>query len=191
VEPVPHLRPRRPAGRVAGDYILAHFKDRKIAIVHDKTTYGQGLPTWPKATINPRRNEGSALRRRQPPATRTSPRWCEDQGSAPPSSTGRRALHRCHDPAAVARSRRAAQIIGGDGIADDEFAAIAGPGAEGTLMTSSADPRRRPEAQAVLARFRVRNVQPQAYTLYSYAAVEIIKQARGRELARSAHGSRR
>ena len=30
-------------GKVAGDYLAAHFKDAKIAVVHDKTTYGQGL----------------------------------------------------------------------------------------------------------------------------------------------------
>src|SRR5215469_16005125 len=30
-------------GKVAGGYILAHFKGKKIAFVHDKTTYGKGL----------------------------------------------------------------------------------------------------------------------------------------------------
>src|SRR5690606_27419352 len=30
-------------GAVAAAYILKHMKDKKIAIVHDKTTYGQGL----------------------------------------------------------------------------------------------------------------------------------------------------
>ena len=38
-----------------------------------------------------------------------------------------------------------APLMGGDGIADDEFAAIAGPGAEGTLMTFSPDPRTNPK----------------------------------------------
>jgi len=28
---------------VAGEYIAKSFKDKKIAILHDKTTYGQGL----------------------------------------------------------------------------------------------------------------------------------------------------
>src|SRR6266571_7322061 len=30
-------------GAVAGSYIVKNFKGKKIAIVHDKTTYGQGL----------------------------------------------------------------------------------------------------------------------------------------------------
>src|ERR1700756_2913106 len=30
-------------GKVAGEYILAHFKGKKIAFVNDKTTYGKGL----------------------------------------------------------------------------------------------------------------------------------------------------
>src|ERR1700723_2535373 len=30
-------------GKVAGEYILAHFKDKKIASINDKTTYDKGL----------------------------------------------------------------------------------------------------------------------------------------------------
>ena len=71
-----------------------------------------------------------------------------------------------------------APLMGGDGITDDEFAAIAGPGAEGTLMTFAPDPRKRPEAKDVGREVRAKKgFEPQAYTLYSYAAVQIIKQA--------------
>ena len=61
--------------------------------------------------------------------------------------------------------------MGGDGITSDEFAVIAGPGAEGTLMTFGPDPRKRPGAKAVVEQFRAKNFEPEAYTLYSYAAV--------------------
>ena len=43
LEHLPHLRARRPAGRVAGAYLADKFKGKKIAFVHDKTPYGKGL----------------------------------------------------------------------------------------------------------------------------------------------------
>jgi len=70
-----------------------------------------------------------------------------------------------------------APFMGADGIADEEFASIAGPGAEGTLMTFGPDARKRAEAKDIVAKFRAKNFEPQAYTLYSYAAVQVIKQA--------------
>src|SRR6202011_31973 len=70
-----------------------------------------------------------------------------------------------------------APLRGGDGITSDEFASIGGPGVEGTLMTFPPDPRKSPEAKAVVAKFVAKKFDPEAYTLYSYAAVEIVKQA--------------
>ena len=46
------------------------------------------------------------------------------------------------------------------------------------------DPRNKPQAQAVVAEFRAKKFEPEAYTLYSYAGVQIIKQAA--EAAKSA-----
>ena len=45
------------------------------------------------------------------------------------------------------------------------------------LMTFGPDARKRPEAKDIVAKFRAKNFEPQAYTLYSYAAVQVIKQA--------------
>jgi branched-chain amino acid transport system substrate-binding protein len=70
-----------------------------------------------------------------------------------------------------------APLMSGDGITSDEFATIAGPGAEGTLMTFPPDPRSRPEAAAVVAAFRAKNINPESYTLYSYAGVQVLAQA--------------
>jgi branched-chain amino acid transport system substrate-binding protein len=70
-----------------------------------------------------------------------------------------------------------APLMSGDGITDKEFVQIAGPGAEGTYMTFAPDPRKNPQAKDVVAKFKAKNYDPEAYTLYSYAAVEILKQA--------------
>ena len=84
-----------------------------------------------------------------------------------------------------------APLMGGDGITSDEFASIGGPGAEGTLMTFAPDPRKRPEAKAVVEKFRAKKFEPEAYTLYSYAAVQIIKQAaEAGQVARPQEGRR-
>jgi len=65
-------------------------------------------------------------------------------------------------------------LVSGDGITTDEFATIGGPGVEGTLMTFPPDPQKRPEAAAVIKKFEAKKFKPEAYTLYSYAAVQIM-----------------
>jgi branched-chain amino acid transport system substrate-binding protein len=39
-------------GAVAGAYIAANFKDAKVAVIHDKTPYGQGLADETKKAMN-------------------------------------------------------------------------------------------------------------------------------------------
>jgi branched-chain amino acid transport system substrate-binding protein len=66
---------------------------------------------------------------------------------------------------------------------DTRFASIGGPGVEGTLMTYPLDPRKRPEAAAVVKKFELMNFDLKSYTLYSYSAVEVLKQAVERAIA--------
>jgi len=70
-----------------------------------------------------------------------------------------------------------ATLLGGDGIASAEFAATAGPGAEGTFMTYGPDPTKRPGAKAIVQKFLDRKINPESYTLYSYAAMQVLKLA--------------
>ena len=69
------------------------------------------------------------------------------------------------------------QVISGDAMTTEEFGLIAGPAAEGTLFTFTADARRLPEAAAVVERFRAENFEPETYTLPTYAAIQAWAQA--------------
>jgi branched-chain amino acid transport system substrate-binding protein len=167
-------------GAVAAAYILQHFKGKKVAIVHDKTTYGQGLADETKKAMNAKGMkevlyEGINLGDKDFSALVSK---IKASGADLVYWGG---LHT--EGGLIVRQMRdqgvKAPLMGGDGITDDEFASIAGPGAEGTLMTYGPDPRNRAEAKAVVEKFRHMSppFEPQAYTLYSYAAVQIMKEA--------------
>ena len=166
-------------GGVAGAIIAQRFKGKRVAIVHDKTTYGQGLADETRKAmakgglkdvlyegVNKDDKDFTALISKIRQAKADLVYWggLHDTGGL------------------IVRQMRAqgvtAPLMGGDGITDDEFAAIAGPGAEGTLMTFSPDPRANPANKAIIELFRSKRMfEPQAYTLYSYASVQVIKQA--------------
>jgi branched-chain amino acid transport system substrate-binding protein len=165
-------------GAVAGEYIVKAFKGKRIAIIHDKTTYGQGLADETRKTINAKGikevlYEGINLGEKDFSALVSK---IKASGADLVYWGG---LHT--EGGLIVRQMRdqgvSAPLMGGDGIASDEFAAVGGPGVEGTLMTYGPDPRKRPEAKAVVEKFRAKKFEPEAYTLYSYASMEIIKQA--------------
>lgn len=165
-------------GKVAGDYIVKFFKGKKIAIVHDKTTYGKGLADETKSAmnkggvkevlyegINTGEKDYSALVSKIKQSGADLVYW----GGL--YTEGGLIVRQMRDQGVKA------PLMGGDGITEDEFASIGGPGVEGTLMTYGPDPRNNPAAKDAVAKFRANKFEPQAYTLYSYAAVQIIKQA--------------
>jgi len=165
-------------GVVAGAIVAERFKGKRVAVVHDKTTYGQGLADETRKTMNAKglkevlyegvnvgEKDYSALVSKIKAARADLVYW----GGL--HDTGGVILRQLRDQGVKA------PFMGGDGIADDEFASIAGPGAEGTLMTFSPDPRTNAANKEIVELFRKKGFEPQAYTLYSYAAVQIIKQA--------------
>ncbi len=165
-------------GQVAGEYIVKHFKGKKIAIVHDKTTYGKGLADETRKTmakagmkdvlyegVNTGEKDYSALVSKIKQSGADLIYW----GGL--YTEGGLIVRQMRDQGVKA------PLMGGDGITSDEFASVGGPGVEGTLMTYGADPRNLPDAKKVVEEFRAKKFEPEAYTLYSYAGVQIIKQA--------------
>jgi branched-chain amino acid transport system substrate-binding protein len=166
-------------GIVAGALIVAKFKGKRIAIIHDKTTYGQGLAQETRKAINAKGLK-EVMFEGVNKDDKDFTALVSKIKSANPDLVYWGGLH--DTGGLITRQMRdqgvKAPLMGGDGMADDEFAAIAGPGAEGTLMTYSPDPRNDPKNKEIVELFRKkRGFEPQAYTLYSYAAVQIIKQA--------------
>jgi branched-chain amino acid transport system substrate-binding protein len=70
-----------------------------------------------------------------------------------------------------------ALLFSGDGIVSNELASIAGDAVIGTLNTFAPDPRNNPNAKEVVEKFRSAGFEPEAYTLYSYASVQVMVQA--------------
>jgi branched-chain amino acid transport system substrate-binding protein len=165
-------------GSVAGAYIAQKFKGKRVAVIHDKTTYGQGLADETRKAMNAK-GVKEVMYEGVNKDDKDFTALVSKLKAANPDLIYWGGLH---DTAGlIVRQMRdqgvKAPLMGGDGITDDEFAAIAGPGAEGTLMTYSPDPRNNPKNKDIVAVFRKKGFEPQAYTLYSYAAVQIIKQA--------------
>ena len=165
-------------GKVWADLALGKLKDKKIAIVHDKTPYGQGLAEAAKGFMNAGGKkevlfEGVNVGEKDYSAIVSK---IKESGADYVMWGG---LHT--EGGLIVRQMRdqgmKTVMISGDGITDNEFASIGGPGVEGTLMTFGPDPRNNPAAKAVVAEIRAKGFEPEGYTLYSYAAVQIMQQA--------------
>jgi branched-chain amino acid transport system substrate-binding protein len=165
-------------GAVAGEFILAKYAGKKIAIVHDKTTYGKGLADETKKALNAKGlrevlYDGINVGEKDYTAVVSK---IKQSGAdlvffGGLFTEGGLILRQMRDQGVQA------PIMGGDGLASAEFASIGGPAVEGTLMTFGPDPTKKPEAAEVVKKFEAKKINPESYTLYSYAAVQVIKQA--------------
>ncbi|MCJ2081409.1 branched-chain amino acid ABC transporter substrate-binding protein [Methylobacterium sp. J-090] len=176
-------------GAVAGAYLADKFKGKKIAFVHDKTPYGRGLADETLKALKAKGGTNVIFEGINPG---------EKDFSSLVSKLKQAGIDVVYfgglytEAGLLIRQMRdqglAAPLMGGDGIADREFAQVAGPGSDGTLMTFSPDARKNPKSKATVDAFKAINFDPEGYTLYSYAAVQILKQAM--ETAKSSDGQK-
>ncbi|HYH69928.1 MAG TPA: branched-chain amino acid ABC transporter substrate-binding protein [Methyloceanibacter sp.] len=165
-------------GGVAGKYLAENFKDKNIAIVHDKTAYGKGLADETKKAMNAAGKEEVMFEA----YTAGEKDYSALVSKLKQANVDVLFLGGYHTEAGlIVRQMRdqgmAAILMGGDALITQEYWSITGPAGEGTLMTFSPDPRKNPAAAEVVKRFKDKGVEPEGYVLYTYAAIQAWKQA--------------
>ncbi|QPF82673.1 branched-chain amino acid ABC transporter substrate-binding protein [Bradyrhizobium genosp. L] len=165
-------------GIVAADYIMKAFKGKNVAILNDKTTYGKGLADETKKALNKAGFQEKMYE---------SYNKGDKDFNAIVSRMKKENIELVyvggyHQEAGLILRQMRDQgmqtiLMAGDAMNDKEFASITGPAAEGTLFTFGPDPRNKPTAKAIVEKFKAKNIDPEGYTLYTYAAIQVWTQA--------------
>ncbi|MBI5265336.1 MAG: branched-chain amino acid ABC transporter substrate-binding protein [Bradyrhizobium sp.] len=165
-------------GLIAAQYIAKNFKGKNIAILNDKTTYGKGLADETKKALN---KAGITEKLYE------SYNKGDKDFNAIVSRLKRENIDLVYvggyhqESGLILRQMRdqglKTVLMAGDALADKEYASITGPAGEGTLFTFGPDPRNKPTAKAIVERFKAKNIDPEGYTLYTYAAMQVWSQA--------------
>ena len=165
-------------GLVAAQYIAKNYKGKNIAILNDKTTYGKGLADETKKALN---------------KVGITEKLYESYNKGDKdfnAIVSRLKLEKIdlvyvggyhQESGLILRQMRdqglQTVLMAGDALADKEFASITGPAGAGTLFTFGPDPRNKPTAKAIVEKFKAKNIDPEGYTLYTYAAMQVWSQA--------------
>lgn len=166
-------------GNVAADFIVKTLKAKRVAVIHDKDTYGQGLADAMKARLNGTHKIKEVIYEGISRGNKDFNALVTKLKSLKVDVIYFGGLHT--EAGLFVRQAREqglkAKFLSGDGIVTDDFPSIAGPATKGVLMTFGADPRLASGAKSVVKKFRDSGYEPEAYTLYSYATVQVIAEA--------------
>lgn len=167
-------------GVVGADFVVKRLKADRVAVLHDKSTYGQGL--------------ADAMRRHLHQLGKTEvmyeglTRGEKDFNALVTKLKGAEAdavyFGGYHSEAGpLVRQMReqgmSASLISGDGIFSEVLVISAGGPSfvNGVYMTFGADPRKIAAGQTLVATFRKNGYEPEGYTLYSYATLQAVAAA--------------
>jgi branched-chain amino acid transport system substrate-binding protein len=168
-------------GIVAGDYVVDVLKGKKVVVLHDKDTYGQGLADATKAQlvkrgVTPVLYEGLTRGEKDFSTIVTKIRGAGADvvyfgGLHPEAGPLVRQLRE--------QGLKDVKFMSDDGIVTDELVTTAGGPqfVDGVLMTFGADPRLLPDSKTVVDAFRKAGTEPEGYTLYAYASVQTLAAA--------------
>lgn len=165
-------------GVVAGKYLLEAYKGKNVAILHDKTAYGKGLADETKKALN----AGGMTEKLYEAYTPGEKDYSALVSKLKQLAVDAVYIGGYHTEAGLIARQMADQgmvprIVSGDAIVTNEYWAITGAAGEGTMMTFGPDPREMPEAKALVEKFRKAGYEPEGYTLYTYAALQMYTQA--------------
>jgi branched-chain amino acid transport system substrate-binding protein len=165
-------------GQVAGAFLAEKFGDKNIAIIHDKTAYGKGLADETKKYMN----EAGKQEALYEAYTAGEKDYTALVSKLKSENIDVLYVGGYHTEAGLIKRQMAEQgmstvLVSGDALVTDEYWSITGPAGEGTLMTFSPDPRKNEKAAPIVKAFRAKGVEPEGYVLYTYAVMQIFKQA--------------
>ncbi|HET8727484.1 MAG TPA: branched-chain amino acid ABC transporter substrate-binding protein, partial [Alphaproteobacteria bacterium] len=165
-------------GAVAADFIAQNHADANIAIVHDKSTYGQGLAEVVQEQLNAAGIDEVLFES----ITAGESDYSALVTRLKAENTDVLYYGGYHAEAGLITRQLRAQgmdtiLIGGDGLANDEYWSITGDTGAGTFFTFAPDPRQNPEAADVVERLRSSGFEPDGFALHTYAAIQVYAQA--------------
>lgn len=165
---------------VAAKFIASNLKAKKVAIIHDNDTYGKGLATDLKDSLESRKIK-IGLFEGITRGTKDFSAIVAKIKQLDPDAIYFGGLH--SEAGAFVKQLRDSDvktpIIAGDGIVASDFVTSAGGHkmVRGIYMTFGIDPRTLPSAKDTVKAFKAENLDPEGYTLYSYATVQAIANA--------------
>jgi branched-chain amino acid transport system substrate-binding protein len=165
-------------GIVAGNFIAKNFKDKKIAIIDDKSPYGKGLADETRKALNAA-GVTEAMNEAYTAGEKDYTALVSKMKEAGIDVVYVGGYHT--EGGLILRQMREqgmkAQMISGDAFNTQEFWTITGDAGEGMIFTFAPEPRNFPEAKEVVDKFKAGGYDPEGYTLYAYAAIQAWAQA--------------
>ncbi len=161
-------------GKVAGDYLAKHFKADKIAILNDNSAYGKGLADETTKALHAAGGK-EVLSTAYTPGEKDYSSLVSRLKEAGVDVIYVGGYHT--ESALIIRQAKEqgmkATLVGGDALVTNEFWQIAGDAGQGTMMTFPPDPRLMKTAADVVKEFKAKNIDPEGYVLYTYAAIQV------------------
>ena len=164
--------------KVAGAFLARNFAGKKVAIVDDKSAYGKGLADETRKSMN-----AAGLTE----VVSESINAGEKDYSALVSKlkdAGVEAVYfgGYHPEAGLVLKQMGeqglnAKMLSGDSMNSAELWTIAGKASENLIFTFAPEPRNIADAKAIVDEFKASGYDPEGYTLYTYAAFQMYKQA--------------